>query len=170
MRNIFKLLIHILILGVMATACAQVASEAPNTVTVQVTAIPSSTSEIPTAAAHAGEQTPTTKPTSAIRVKTDTSLGFLEVSPKIYSADHPDFVVATEPPTIDFSIVKMTPMYGNPYGVWGEGVLGPEGAFYFAIGNHKGYGGADAFLMRYDPETKAVENLLSTKNICGWVV
>lgn len=152
----------------MASACAPAASETLTAITLQVTTTPSPTIEIPTDAAPTSEPPPTAKPTNAARVKTDSSVDLLEVPPKIYSADHPDFIVATEPPTIDFSIVKMTPMYGNPYGVWGESVLGPDGAFYFAIGNHKGYGGADAFLMRYDPESKVTENLLSTKGVCGW--
>ena len=168
MRNIFKLLIHIICLGAMASACAPAASETLTAVTLQDTVIPSPTIEIPPAAAPTSEQTPTAKPTNTVRAKTDRSADLLKVPEKIYSPEHPDFIVASEPPTIDFSIVKMTPMYGNPYGVWGESVLGPDGAFYFTVGNHKGYGGADAFLMRYDLKTKAVENLLSTKNVCGW--
>lgn len=147
-------------MGMLAATCTPVASPAPgHSATLAVPATIAPTTVSPTDA-----PSPTPEP----QTQTDTSPEFLKVPENIYPEGHPDFDVATTPPTIDFAIVKMSPMYGDPYGVWGEAILGPDGAYYFAVGNHKGYGGADAFLIRYDPQTKTYQNILSTRQTCGW--
>lgn len=176
MSNLFIRATLMVFLVTMASACVRAGSQppTPTSVAIEITVRPSFTEAAPTEVgaptrtAPASQAAPTASPTSTVRAKTDSSPDFLEIPPGIYAPDHPDFSVAAVPPTIDFSIVKMTPMYGEPYGVWGEAVRGPDDAFYFAIGNHKGYGGADAYLMRYEVETKTTTHLLSTRNVCGW--
>lgn len=103
------------------------------------------------------------------RMVTDTSPEFLKVPAYAYPPDHPDFDVAKTPPTIDFAIVQLTPEYlaEGVYGGWGENRLGPDGKYYFAIGNHRGYGGANAFIIAYDPATKTHETVLSSMQVCG---
>ena len=108
------------------------------------------------------------------RMVTDTSAELLKVPSYAYPPDHPDFDVATAPPVIDFAIVQVTPEYleNGIYGGWGENRLGPDGKYYFSVGNHKGYGGADAFIIAYDPglqqrnELKVI-NLHCAKEWCG---
>jgi hypothetical protein len=104
------------------------------------------------------------------RMVTDTSPAFVTVPSYAYPADHPDFDVAKTPPPIDFAIVQVTPEYleNGTYGGWGENRLGPDGKYYFSIGNHRDYGGADAFLIAYDPATKTHETVLSSMQVCGW--
>ena len=97
---------------------------------------------------------------------TDTSNQFLEV-PACY-AGRADFDVARTAPIVDFSRLRFDPPEGMPYGTWGSLVRGPDAAFTFAVGNHKAYGGADAFLMRYSPDTRLCKMTLSTRNACQW--
>ena len=73
-----------------------------------------------------------------------------------------DFTVAKTPPAVDFAIVQGfepwdLPSYdhreGGIYGGWGDVTQGPDGCFYFSIGNHMSVGG-NAWIIRYDPATK----------------
>ena len=104
------------------------------------------------------------------RMVTDTSPEFLKVPAYAYPPDHPGFDVAKTPPVIDFAVVQVSPEYleNGTYGGWGENRLGPDGKYYFSIGNHKGYGGADAFIIAYDPAAKTHETVLSSMQVCGW--
>lgn len=104
------------------------------------------------------------------RMVTDRSADFLKIPAYAYPGVKPDFDVAEEPPSIDFAIIQVEPEYltGGIYGGWGECTLGPDAKFYFVTGNHKSYGGATAFLSRYDPRSKTHENVLSSQKVCGW--
>ena len=108
---------------------------------------------------------------------TDASPQFLAVPSYAYPDGPTGFDVAKTPPTVDFAILQLSPEYlplsteyrdAGIYGGWGEVKLGPDGKYYFATGNHKGYGGATAFLTRYDPKTKTHETVLSSQEVCGW--
>ena len=89
-----------------------------------------------------------------------------------------DFEVAKSPPTVEFSIVQgLDPEYlpepgaarshGN-YGGWGDVTKGPDGCFYFSIGNHMSYDGGNADVIRYDPATKSQRVVLRTRQVIGW--
>lgn len=54
------------------------------------------------------------------------------------------------------------------YGGWGQGDVGPDGKFYFAIGNHLTTPAADAWLIAYDPETRRMERVMSSRETDGW--
>ncbi len=107
-------------------------------------------------------------------MQTDTSRHFITVPD-----DYPeirDFEVAETPPVIDFAIVQgLDPWYlpsfdsktGGIYGGWGDVTKGPDGCFYFSIGNHMSYGGT-AYIIRYDPEEKRQEIVLDSKEVIGW--
>ena len=108
-------------------------------------------------------------------IKTDQSTRFLEV-PDYYS-DIRDFDIAKTPPIIDFAVVTcLEPEYlpwgtakdsGGAWGGWGDVSKGPDGCFYFSLSNHQKYG-AESYILRYDPETKTQEIVLSAKDLCGW--
>ncbi len=79
-------------------------------------------------------------------------------------------LIATTPPTIDFSVATIDPQkYSTEYGDWGNAVLGPDGKYYFGLGDHSStVGGFDgAILMDYDPVKKQPEILLFSKDILG---
>ncbi len=106
----------------------------------------------------------------------DRSGKFLDIPPSYDPADR-DFVMAEEPPLIEFAVVQnLEPEYlpwplakdtGGAWGGWGDVTKGPDGKFYFSISNHLSYG-AESYIIRYDPETKGHEIVLSAKNLCGW--
>ncbi len=89
-----------------------------------------------------------------------------------------DFDVAHTPPEIDFGIIQgLEPEYlseiatersSGAYGGWGDVTKGPDGCFYFAIGNHMSYDGGNAYIIRYDPATKTQKVVLSTAALVGW--
>jgi hypothetical protein len=88
-----------------------------------------------------------------------------------------DFEIAKTPPAVDFAIVQgLEPRYLDKarkegerpiWGGWGEVELGPDGAFYFALGNHIAHG-AEAVIVKYDPATKKQSIALSAKKVIGW--
>lgn len=101
-------------------------------------------------------------------VMTDSSEQFIRV-PDRYP-DIRDFEVAKAIPKVDFSIVQgLRPEYlrEQRYGGWGDVAKGPDGCFYFSIGNHMSYGG-DAYIIRYDPKAKTQSVVLRTKALIGW--
>ena len=101
-------------------------------------------------------------------MRTDTSADFLVVPEYAYSEPY-DFAVAETPPTVDFGKVDLSALgEGEPFGSWGEVTRGPDEAFYFNVGNHKGQGGASAWLVRYDPATREHRVLLDSRRTCGW--
>lgn len=107
-------------------------------------------------------------------MKTDSSPAMLRLP-----EDYPfpvDFDIAATPPVIDFAIVQgLEPEYlhsfdsvtGGFYGGWNDVTRGPDGCFYFSIGNHLSYG-ANARVIRYDPAAKTQRVTLSTKDLIGW--
>lgn len=103
-------------------------------------------------------------------------------------ADYPlpvDFDVAKTPPAIDFVIVQgLEPWYldqtgaihtspmnaSEGFGIWsgfGDVTKGPNGRFYFALGNHLYYGG-NGCIIEYDPATKAHRSVLDFQETVGW--
>ncbi len=110
-------------------------------------------------------------------MRTDTSPRFLEV-PASYGPA-PDFDVAATPPTIDFGIVQgyepwyLPVLYQNDYrhgGVWegyGDVTKGPDGCFYFSVGDHRGYNG-NAYIIRYDPAEKRQSVIFDLKKAAGF--
>ncbi len=109
------------------------------------------------------------------QMRRDSSPQMLHVPRYLAPPLHDTFDVAQEPPVIDFAIVQLTPEYLDEgddetavYGGWGPNVRGPDDGCYFAIGNHQGNGGANAFLLRYDPQRKIHETVLNSRDVCGW--
>ena len=75
--------------------------------------------------------------------------------------------IATEAPTIDFGLVRLT-QYGEEFGHWGNVVLGPDGRFYFALGNHQnGEGRGRSLFVCYDPQTQSDEILMYSMDVLG---
>ncbi|MEM6852782.1 MAG: hypothetical protein AAF593_00050 [Planctomycetota bacterium] len=68
-------------------------------------------------------------------------------------------IVPLEPPVMD---------RGGVYGGWGQGAIGPDLRFYFAIGNHLTSPEADAWLFAYDSTTGGIESVLSTRAAAAW--
>ncbi len=100
------------------------------------------------------------------------------VSTKIYTDTSPLFLqgnamggsIAHTPPTIDFGAVAIDAQrYSTEYGDWGNVVRGPDGKYYFGLGDHSGSVGGynGALLMDYDPGKKQPEILLFSKDILG---
>ncbi len=107
-------------------------------------------------------------------MQADSTERFLAV-PAEYT-DWRDFDVAKTPPLVCFAIVQgLEPWYlrsfdsveGGFYGGWNGVTRGPDGCFYFSIGNHYSYG-ADARIIRYDPARREQKTVLSTKRLMGW--
>ncbi|MHB9027617.1 MAG: hypothetical protein ACYC9O_02490 [Candidatus Latescibacterota bacterium] len=107
-------------------------------------------------------------------MQTDASPEMLAV-PSEYSGWR-DFEIAKTPPVVHFAIVQgLDPWYlrsfdsitGGFYGGWNGVTRGPDGCFYFSIGNHYSYG-ADARIIRYDPVKKEQRVVLSSKDLMGW--
>ena len=108
---------------------------------------------------------------------TDSSNSFITVP-----ADYPDvrdFDVAETPPTVDFGIIRgYEPWYlpvlkNDNYrigGVWegyGDVTMGPDGCYYFSIGDHRSYNG-NAYIIRYDPTLKKHDIQVDLRNVIGW--
>jgi hypothetical protein len=116
-------------------------------------------------------------------MKTDSSERFITI-PQDYP-DVLDFETASEPPRIDFAIVQGTEPWYLPvddqihvpplnasagFAMWsGFGAVrrGPDGCFYYSIGNHMYYGGSAA-MMRYDPVRKAQSVCFDLKEVLSW--
>jgi len=116
-------------------------------------------------------------------MRSDTSERFLAI-PAGYP-DVIDFEVAAEPPQIDFAIVQGTEPWYLPvddqihvsplsasagFAMWsGFGAVrrGPDGCFYYSIGNHLYYGG-NAYMMKYDPLEKVQSVCFESKKCLGW--
>jgi len=108
---------------------------------------------------------------------TDTSQDFITI-PENYPDKH-DFVVAKTPPVIDFGIIQgyepcyLPISYGGEYrrrGVWegyGDVTKGPDDCYYFSIGDHRSYNG-NAYIFRYEPQTKSHSIVVDLKKIIGW--
>jgi hypothetical protein len=108
---------------------------------------------------------------------TDTSGDFLKI-PTDY-ADTLDFEVAKTPPIVDFGIVRgyepwdLPILYREDYrrgGVWegyGDVTRGPDGCFYFSIGDHRSYGG-NAYIIRYDPKTRSHRMVVDLRKTMKW--
>ncbi len=75
--------------------------------------------------------------------------------------------VAATPPAIEFGLVQLT-RYGDEFGHWGNVVQGPDGKFYFGLGNHQdGDGGGRSLLVAYDPDTRRDEILMYSIDVLG---
>jgi hypothetical protein len=116
-------------------------------------------------------------------MRSDTSDRFLTI-PDDYP-DVIDFEVATEPAQIDFAIVQHTEPWYLPvddqihvsplsasggFAMWsGFGAVrrGPDGCFYYSIGNHLYYGG-NAYMMKYDPMKKDQSVCFETRECLKW--
>src|SRR5260370_30286221 len=119
-------------------------------------------------------------PSSSQPTATPTGNGYTypPLNTKIYTDTSPVFLqgnamgglIAQTPPTIDFgSAVIDAQKYSTDYGDWGNAVLGPDGKYYFGLGDHSSSTGGfnGALLMDYDPVKKQPEILLFSKDILG---
>ena len=108
---------------------------------------------------------------------------FEDTSPQFITVPDPypevrDFTVAKTPPVIDFGLVEgIEPEYMDQAvnarstparGGWGDVSKGPDGAFYFAQGNHMSFDGGTAYVIRYDPRKRKYDIILDTKKLMGW--
>jgi len=122
-------------------------------------------SQVPTSAQPAAKSTGHvyTYPPLNTTTYTDTSAAFLQ-------GDAWGGSIAKTPPTISFSVATIDAQkYSTEYGNWGNAVLGPDGKYYFGLGDHSGSVGGfnGALLMDYDPVKKQPEILLFSKDILG---
>ncbi len=111
------------------------------------------------------------------KMVTDSGSDFLSV-PDDYPGPR-DFEVAKTPPSIDFGIIQgyepwhLPALYSdNPRigGVWegyGDVTKGPDGCFYFSIGDHRSYEG-NAYIVRFDPKTKLHSLVVDLKKTMKW--
>src|SRR5690348_11433322 len=93
------------------------------------------------------------------KISTDTSPIFLQGNALGGS-------IAQTPPTIDFGVAVIDEKkYSTDYGDWGNVVHGPDGKYYFGLGDHSDETGGSngALLMDYDPLKKQPEILLFSK-------
>jgi len=96
-------------------------------------------------------------------IYTDTSPAFLQGNAMGGS-------IAQTAPTIDFGVATIDPQtYSSDYGAWGNSVLGPDGKYYFGLGDHSAATGGfnGALLMDYDPRKNQLEIDLFSKDILG---
>ena len=111
------------------------------------------------------------------KMYTDSSPDFLSVP-----ADYPeqrDFDVAIAAPTVDFGIIRgyepwyLPVLYSDNSklgGIWegyGDVTRGPDGCFYFSIGDHRAYNG-NAYIVRYDPGTKTHRMVVDLRKTMKW--
>lgn len=90
---------------------------------------------------------------------TDTSPDFLKPLKEL-----PEGVtVAKKPPTVDFMYFPGQNYAGRPWSNWGESCVA-NGKYYCAIGDHLAPQG-DAMVFEYDPATKKIRTLLSSKKL-----
>lgn len=111
------------------------------------------------------------------RMYTDSSPEFLTI-PASY-ADTLDFEVAATPPEVDFGVIRgYEPLYfpvlygedsktGGTWEGYGDVTRGPDGCYYFSIGDHRSYGG-NAYIFRYDPKTKTHRAVVDLRKAVGW--
>ena len=116
-------------------------------------------------------------------MQTDNSDIFIKV-PHSYQGNQ-NFSVAKTPPVIDFVIVQnLEPQYlkntdainqspmsvSDGFAMWcgfGDVTKGPDGCFYFAIGNHA-YINGNTYMIKYNPATKTHENAFDASEVCQW--
>lgn len=90
---------------------------------------------------------------------TDTSPEFLKPVKEL-----PEGVtIAKTPPTVDFMYFPGQNYAGRPWSNWGESCVA-NGKYYCAIGDHLAPQG-DAIVFEYDPATKKLRTLLSSKKL-----
>ena len=93
-----------------------------------------------------------------------------------------DFVIAKEPPEVEFAIIPAEPLFlaepykkstsdipndVGPWSNWSQANFDTRtGKFYSAIGDHAKYD-AHIFLVEYDPKTKAVKCLPEVNKVIG---
>lgn len=88
---------------------------------------------------------------------TDNSAAFLQ-------GDAGDAAIANAAPTIDFGIVDLG-FAGNEFTHWCNVILGPDGRYYFTVGNHDPEG--IVMLIAYDSGTKTDHVCIDSRNITG---
>ena len=71
-------------------------------------------------------------------------------------------IVATEVPTVDFGTVVLISVTGD-YTHWSNVVLGPDGRYYFGVGDHS----VHVMLIAYDPVSKTDEICIDSRNVDG---
>jgi hypothetical protein len=95
---------------------------------------------------------------------------FTDNSADLLEGDPEGAQVAHTPPTVAFQVLAIDAQkYSTDYGDWGNVVRGPDGKYYYGLGDHSaGTGGHDgALLMDYDPVKKQSNILLFSKDILG---
>jgi hypothetical protein len=96
---------------------------------------------------------------------------FVDSSAELLRGDPHGAVVARTAPTVDLGVLHIDPRrYGPDYGAWGNVVRGPDGRYYFGLGDHAAsdHGGHDgALLVSYDPAARRARILLFSKDLFG---
>jgi hypothetical protein len=95
---------------------------------------------------------------------------FTDTSPAFLQGKAMGGSIAQTPPTIDFGVVVIDAQkYSSDYGDWGNVVLGPDGKYYFGLGDHSDETGGSngALLMDYNPLSKQPQILLFSKDLLG---
>ncbi len=78
-----------------------------------------------------------------------------------------EFVVAAVAPRLE-AVLYPIPLQreGDLWSQWGDGVIGTDGRFYSAIGDHGGPGGR-SFIYAYDPKTRRLELVVDQQEMLG---
>lgn len=104
---------------------------------------------------------------------TDEAVRFVTVPEDMDLGWMGDVDVAETPPVIEFVPVSgMTPEYfpRDEIGYWsnfGDITEGPNGRFYFAVGDHRGRHG-NAYIYEYDPAERSIGQVVDCGRLCGW--
>lgn len=109
----------------------------------------------------------------SVGMEVDQSKAMLKI-PASYDEIGKDFIVAKEPPAIDFGLIKNLHPEFQADGIgewthWGEVTRGPNGKFYMGVGNHrKEAAGNVLYVIEYDPVKKEQRVVVDCGAALGW--
>lgn len=96
----------------------------------------------------------------------DQSDALLQVPPEVRAAAFP-FVVARTPPRIELALYPVPVRDPSPdWSQWGDGLIGRDGRFYSAIGDHGGPG-ARSYIYAYDPAAHRIDLVVDQQRLLG---
>jgi len=98
----------------------------------------------------------------------DSSAAMLEIPAVAKDAKAP-FTVAQTPPLIELALYPEPikhPEWGHIWSQWGDGVIGPDGRFYSAIGDHGGPDG-HSYIYAYDAQERRLQLVIDQQKLLG---
>ena len=113
---------------------------------------------------------------ASFKVVEDKSETMLQAPKNIARFVGRDFVMAKEPPAVEFAVVPAKPLFfaeppaGNhvgPWSNWSQAVFHAKtGKFYSSVGDHGAYD-AHTYIVEYDPASKTVRCLPEINHVLG---